>query len=162
MSSDLTVCLAVLPDDLYPVQHVLPVLRLQQVLAEVLGGESQGVLSFGLAVRDVHQAAPDADRLLVLRRAADRGPAKHRLPLVLVEEQRMGAKHRKDPLPRTHTAAHLLWRKEEVSSEGLLAFHSGLTRCQARSAYLALLCEDLFVVQPSFSPYVAVGDVSQL
>lgn len=100
--SDLVVYLAVLPDDLYPIQHVLPVLRLQQVLTEVLGGQPEGVLSFGLAVRDVHQAALDADRLLIL------GSAKHRLPLILVEEQRLGAKNRKDTLPRTHGAAYLL------------------------------------------------------
>lgn len=106
--SDLAACLAVLSDDLDPVQHVLTVLRLQQVLAEVLGGQAQGVLSFGLTVRDVHQAAPDADWLLVLGRTSDRGPTEHRLPLVLVEEERMGAKHREHSLPRTHATAHLL------------------------------------------------------
>lgn len=31
-----------------------------------------------------------------------------------------------------------------------------------RLSHLALLCENLFKVQPSFSPHVAVGDVSQL
>lgn len=33
---------------------------------------------------------------------------------------------------------------------------------QARFAHLALLGVDLLVVQPSFSPYIAVSDVSQL
>lgn len=106
--SDLVVYLAVLPDDLYPIQHVLPVLRLEQVLTEVLGGQPEGVLSFGLAVCDVHQAALDADRLLILGRTSNCGSAKHRLPLILVEEQRLGAKNRKDTLPRTHGAAYLL------------------------------------------------------
>lgn len=32
----------------------------------------------------------------------------------------------------------------------------------AQRAHLALLCEDLFEVKPSFSPHVAVTDVSQL
>lgn len=110
VTSDLTVRLGVLPDDLDPVQHVLAVLRLQQVFAEVLRGESQRVLPLGLAVCDVHQAATDADWLLVLRAAADRGAAKHRLPLVLVEEQRMGTQDREDPFPWTHAAADLLRR----------------------------------------------------
>lgn len=33
---------------------------------------------------------------------------------------------------------------------------------QREGAHLALLCEDLFEVQPPFSPHVAVGDVSKL
>ncbi len=166
VSSHLAVRLAVLPDDLYPVQHVLPVLRLQQVFAEVLGGQPQGMFSFGLAVRDVHQAAPDADRLLVLGRTSDRGPSKHRLPLVLIEEERVGAKHRKDSLPRTHAAAHLLRRTDEIWCESLPALNVfsafNYFLIKPGVTHLALLCEDLFEVQPSFSPYVAVRDVSQL
>lgn len=107
-SSDLTVRLAVLPDDLDPIQHVLPIFGLQQVLAEVLGGQPQSVFSFGLAVSDVHQAAPDADWLLVFGASAKGGPSEYSLPLVLVEEERMGAEHRKYSLPRTHTAANFL------------------------------------------------------
>lgn len=87
MSSDLVVRLAVLPDDLYPVQHVLSVLRLQQVLTEVLCGQPQGVLPFGLTVCDVHQTAPDTDWLVVISRTANRGTPEHCLPLVLVEEE---------------------------------------------------------------------------
>lgn len=103
VTSDLAVRLAALSDDLDPLQHVVSVLRLQQVLAEVLRGEPQGVLPLGLAVRDVHQAAPDVDGLLV-----HRGAAEHRLPLVLVEEQGVGAEDRIDPLPRPHAAADFL------------------------------------------------------
>lgn len=124
VNSDLAVRLAVLSDDLYPIQHVLPVLRLQQVLTEVLGSQSEGVFSFCLAVCNVHQAAPDADWLLILSRTSNRGSAKHRFPLVFVEEQRLGAKNRKDPLPRTHAAAYLLWRKEEMWCDPRMCFPS--------------------------------------
>lgn len=108
VSSDLAVHLVGLSDDLYPAQHVLPVLCLQQVLAEVLGGQPQGMLALGLAVRDVHQAAPDVDRLLVLCRAFNRGAAKKRLPLVLVEEQRMGVENGVHPLPRPYPTSDFL------------------------------------------------------
>ena len=106
---DLAVRLAALPDDLYPVQHVLPVLCLQQVLAEVLGGQSQGMLSFSLAVCNIHQAAPDIDWLLLFG-VSNGCTVEHCLPLVLVEEKRIGAKNRKNPLPRTH----LLLSKEDM------------------------------------------------
>lgn len=104
----LVVDLAVLPDDLDPGQHVVPALGLQQVLAEVLRGQSQRVLALGLAVGDVDEAAADADgRMFVLARAGA-GAVQHRLPLVLVEEEGMGAQHGEDAFPGSDAAAHFL------------------------------------------------------
>ena len=103
----LGVGLAALSDGSYPGQHVVPVLGLQQVLTEVLRGEAEGVLPLGLAVGDVHQAARQADGWLVVL-AGRPGAVEHRLPLVLVEEQRMGAQDGEDALPRPHAAAQFL------------------------------------------------------
>lgn len=87
MSSDLVVRLAVLPDDLYPVQHVLPVLRLQQVLTEVLRGQPQGVLTLGFTVGNVDQAATDADWRMFILAGPRPSPVKDGFSLVLVEEK---------------------------------------------------------------------------
>lgn len=63
--SDLVVRFAALPDDPDPGQHAVPVLGLQQVLAEVLCSKSQGVLSLGLTVGNVDKTATDTDRRMV-------------------------------------------------------------------------------------------------
>lgn len=126
VTTDLVVCFAVFPDDLYPVQHVLPVLRLQQVFTEILGGQSQGMLSLGLTVCNVHQAAPDADWLFILGSSADHTPTKQGLPLVFIDEEWLGTEHRKDSLPRTHATSHLLWRKDEMWCESSVALNAFL------------------------------------
>lgn len=106
--SDLVVRLAVLSDDPDPGEHVVPVLGLEQVLTEVLGGQPQSVLTLGFAVGDVNQATADADwRMLVLAWAGPR-PMKDGCPLVLVEEERMGSQYGENTLPGPHAAADFL------------------------------------------------------
>lgn len=85
--SDLVVRLAVLPDDPDPGQHVVPALGLQQVLAEVLRGQPQGVFSLGLAVGDVDEAAADADGGMLVLAGACAGAMEHGLSLVFVKEE---------------------------------------------------------------------------
>lgn len=115
--SDLVVRLAVLPDDPDPGQHVVPALGLQQVLAEVLRGQPQGVFSLGLAVGDVDEAAADADGGMLVLAGACAGAMKHGLSLVLVEEEGVRAQHREDALPRSNAAAHFLQRERTERRE---------------------------------------------
>lgn len=91
--SDLVVRLAVLPDDPDPGQHVVPALGLQQVLAEVLRGQPQGVFSLGLAVGDVDEAAVDADGGMLVLAGACTGAMEHGLSLVFVQEEGVRAQH---------------------------------------------------------------------
>lgn len=106
----LAVSPALLPDSLDPGHHVLLVLRLQQVLAEVLCGEPQGVLPFGVPVGDVHQTSWEADGWAVLQPAAWPGCLQHSLSLVFVEEEWVGTKHREDTLPRSQATSCFLPR----------------------------------------------------
>lgn len=106
----LAVSPALLPDRLDPGHHVLLVLRLQQVLAQVLRGQPQGVLPPGVPVGDVHQTPSDADGGAVLRPAARPDRLQHSLPLVFVEEERVGPEDREDTLPGSQTPACFLPR----------------------------------------------------
>lgn len=85
----LIVRLAVLSDDFDPLQHVFSVLGLKQIFTEVLRCQPQGVLAFRFAVRYVYEATADADGLFLFSSAPQCRPFKHRLSLVLVEEQRV-------------------------------------------------------------------------
>lgn len=106
----LTVSPALLPDRLDPGHHVLLVLRLQQVLAQVLRGQPQDVLASGVPVGDVHQTPSDADGGAVLQPAARPDCLQHSLPLVFVEEERVGPKDREDTLPGSQAPAGFLPR----------------------------------------------------
>ncbi len=113
LNSHLVVSLAVFTDDPNPLQHVLSVLRLQQVFTEVLCVQPKRVFVLRFAVSNVHKAAPDADWLFLFGPTSQHHPFEHCLSLVFVEEQRVGPKHGKHPPPRPDGTTHLLQEREK-------------------------------------------------
>jgi len=66
VSTHIKVWVVVLLDGGDPGEHVVRVLRLQQVLAAVVRLHAEHILALRVAVRDVHDAGLDRDRLLVV------------------------------------------------------------------------------------------------
>lgn len=80
------------------------------------------MLALGLAVGDVDEAASDADGRMLVLAGAGAGAVQHRLPLVLVEEEGVGAQHGEDALPRSDAAAHFLQRAKKQMRKHLNFF----------------------------------------
>lgn len=110
--SYLVICFAILPNNLDPCQHVIAILGLKQVLAEILRGQPQGVFPLGFTVGNVNQAAADADWTMFNLTGSCSCPVNHCISLVFVKEEWMGAENGEGASPRSHTPTNFLsWRK---------------------------------------------------
>lgn len=85
--SYLVICFAILPNNLDPCQHVIVILGLKQILAEILRGQPQGVFPLGFTVGNVNQAAADADWTMFNLTGSCSCPVNHCISLVFVKEE---------------------------------------------------------------------------